>query len=725
MTDVGTRKSCVRPTGHQGEPHDGPRTRRETVKVELEVFRTVGVFPDRMPSMTRTAGSAIATCATLTAAISKSRSVDEIYAAALDALQLGLGVDRASILLFDPDGVMRFKAFRGISEDYRRAVEGHTPWTADSTDPQPIVVADVRTDPSMGGYQAVFAAEGIAAMAFIPLVSLGRVIGKFMLYYAAPTEIGGDALQLAVVVAAQVAFAVERTRTEEQVRRSEERLRFALDAASMGTWDWDLRTNAVQWSDNLASIHGLPAGAFDGTFASYEREIHPDDRPRVFASVQRALNEGAPHDVEYRIVAPDGTVRWCEGKGRVEYADGQPARMTGVCMIVTRRKEAELARLAAAEESSRLKDQFLATLSHELRTPLNAILGWIQMLQDGDLSPAQARHAIDVVARNARLQARLIEDILDVSRIITDKLEIERSPVSIVQVIENVSAGIAPALAAREISFAAHFDEGLAPIEGDPKRLHQVFNNVLSNAVKFTPAGGSVSLSCRAQGGRVRIEVRDSGAGIAPDFLPYVFDRFRQADSRSTRAHGGLGLGLAIARHFVELHGGTIAAHSAGLGHGTTIAVEFPAMTMADVQQATQPQRPTQTLRFDDIVILVVDDQGDSREVLTAMLQHRGATVVQSESAEAALRLLATTAVDVMIADIAMPEVDGYELMRRLRAAGLRTPAIALTAYARPEDHRHALESGYFGYLPKPVDADRLVQLLRDTVARQTGSATP
>jgi PAS domain S-box-containing protein len=679
-----------------------------------------------MAAMTTTASSAIATCAALTAAISKSRTVDEIYAAALDALQVGLGVHRASILLFDPDGVMRFKAFRGISDSYRRAVEGHTPWTPDSPDPRPIVVSDVTADPELAGYQPVFAAERIAAMAFIPLVSLERVIGKFMLYYGEPTELGGDALQLAVVVAAQVAFAVERTRTEQQARRSAERLRFALDAASMGTWDWDLTTNEVEWSDNLATIHGLPPGSFDGTFASYEREIHPDDRPRVFASVQRALNEGVPHDVEYRIVAPDGTVRWCEGKGRVEYSDGRPARMSGVCMIVTRRKEAELAKLTAAEESSRLKDQFLATLSHELRTPLNAILGWIQMLQKGEVTAAQAKHAIDVVARNARLQAQLIEDILDVSRIITDKLEIERTPVSVVQVIETVASGIVPAVAAKKISFATHFADTLGAVEGDPKRLHQVFNNVLSNAVKFTPEGGSISLSCHADGGaRVRIVVRDSGTGIEPEFLPYVFDRFRQADSRSTRTHGGLGLGLAIARHLVELHGGTIAAHSDGLGKGTTIKIEFPAMPTADIETPAQPERATHTLRVNDVVILIVDDQKDSRDMLAALLQQRGATVLQSESAEDALHRLSKEAIDLVIADIAMPGVDGYELMRRLRAAGHRTPAIAVTAYARPEDLRQALESGYASYLPKPVDGDRLAEAVRDIVAREMGTAAP
>ena len=318
-------------------------------------------------------------------------------------------------------------------------------------------MSDVAADPSLEDYRPIFAGEGIAALAFIPLVSLDRVIGKFMLYFDAPTAAGGDDLQLASVIAAQVAFAVERTRTEEQARRSEERLRFALDAASMGTWDWDLGTNAVQWSDNLPRIHGLPPGTFDGTFASYEREIHPDDREQgARVRPARARPTACRTTSSTGIVAPDGTVRWCEGKGRVEYEQGSPVRMSGVCVMVTRRKEAELARLAAAEETSRLKDEFLATLSHELRTPLNAILGWVQMLQSGQLSAGARRvEAIDVIGRNARLQGQLIEDILDVSRIISGKLEIERDGGVVPQLIETVIAGVAPAADAKGIALRA------------------------------------------------------------------------------------------------------------------------------------------------------------------------------------------------------------------------------------------------------------------------------
>jgi PAS domain S-box-containing protein len=472
-----------------------------------------------------------------------------------------------------------------------------------------------------------------------------------MLYYPLPYAPSMDELQLACVIAGQVAFAVERIRTEELARRSEERLRFALEAASMGTWDWDLTTDRVRWSDKLERIHGLPPGTFDGTFASYEREIHPDDRERVLASVQRALQEGVPHDVEYRVVAPDGSVRWCEGKGRVEYRNSHPERMSGVCMMVTRRKEAELDRLAAAEEANRLKDEFLATLSHELRTPLNAILGWIDILQSGALTTERARVALDVIARNARLQAQLIEDILDVSRIITGKLDVERSPVAIPPLIETAVAGVAPIAASKKITVSTAIADDLPPVEGDSRRLHQVLNNILSNAVKFTPEGGRVSLECRADDEWLQIEARDSGGGISPDFLPHVFERFRQADSRSTRRHGGLGLGLAIARHLVERHGGTIRADSEGAGRGATITIRLP--TVPD-----EPARPTGRFSLaaeaslGGLAVMVVDDQRDSRELIATLLEQRGAVVFQCDSATSSLAQLSRQPVELVIADI-------------------------------------------------------------------------
>ncbi len=667
-------------------------------------------------------------CLSLTRAISRAHTIDEIHAAALSALEDGLGVARSAILLFDQAGVMRFVAWRGLSDTYRHAVEGHTPWTPGMPDAQPIVVSDVREDATLTAYLPVLEAEDIRALVFVPLVSGGGVIGKFMLYDAAPRVFDDEQVQLALIIASQVAFALARTSAELKVRRSEQRLRFALDAAAMGTWEWDLATGRVEWSENLARLHGLPPGAFDGTFASYEREIHPEDRDRVLASVRRAIHEGIPHDVEYRIVAPDGSIRWVEGKGDVESEGDRPVRMSGVCIMATRRKEAELARLAAAEDASRTKDEFLATLSHELRTPLNAILGWVQLLQGGSLPEGRATQAIDIIGRNARLQARLIEDILDVSRIITGKLEVEALPVSLPAVFDTVLSGIAPAAHARGVSLHAHIDPQLPVLEGDPKRLQQVLGNVLSNAVKFTPAGGRVDCRCVTAGDHVTIDVQDTGAGVDPAFLPHMFQRFRQADSGVTRQHGGLGLGLAIARHLIELHGGEISAHSDGPGKGTRVRIVLPVAASSIRPAAAVPTSVDASAllpTLDGAAVLVVDDERDSRDLIVAVVESAGGRPLVCDCAEAALASLAATPVDLIVADIAMPRIDGCTLMRQVRERHQHIPAIAVSAHARLIDRRRALSAGYDAYHTKPVDAGHLLDEAHRLLAARPGVRSP
>ena len=665
----------------------------------------------------------IAVCLGLTNAISRITTVDEVYTAALDALTDGVGVSRSAVLLFDPDGVMRFKAHRGLSGEYRSAVEGHTPWAPDTPDPEPVFVPDASRNPSLEAYMPALEKERIAGMAFIPLVSLGRVIGKFMLYFAEPRELTAEEQQLALVIASQVAFAIERLRGEEQALRSEERLLFALDAASMGTFEWNLVSNTVRWSPNLERVHSLPPGTFDGTFQSYEREIHPDDHDRVLTTVTRAVEEGTPYEIEYRIVTPSGAIKWLEGKGRVEYESGRPARLTGVCRDITPRKEMEIARIAAADEASRLKDEFLAVLSHELRTPLNAILGWVQILQSGDLSNERVRHAIDVIARNGKLQAQLIEDILDISRIISKKLDIERTTVRVPSLVEATLAALLPAARAKQIQMTHWVAEDLPPIEGDPKRLQQILGNVVSNAIKFTPEGGRIEIHCTASDDVVSIEVIDTGIGIDSEFLPLVFDRFRQADSRATRQHGGLGLGLAITRHLVEQHNGQIEAHSVGRDQGTRITIRLPAAPHRsqndEVQRAVAvpAHTPGVELRLSGKTILVVDDESDSRELLATVFERCGADVFRCGSAREALTLLATTPVSLVVADIAMPEIDGCELLERARHMRADLPAVAVSAYARPEDRQRALVAGYNGYCAKPIETPEFLRTVRSVLS--------
>jgi PAS domain S-box-containing protein len=662
----------------------------------------------------------LAVCSSLIRSIGRTSSVEAMYEHALDALNDALGVTRASILLFDADGVMRFKASRGLSDRYRRAVEGHSPWTPSTPDPEPILVRDVEAEPSLAAYITTIRQEGIGAMAFIPLVYGGTVIGKFMIYRDEPGSLSDQELLCARLVASEVAFAVARTRAEQLASRSEARLRFALEAASMGTWDWDLKAGTVRWSDNLEHIHGLPQGTFDGTFESYAREIHPDDRDRVMAAVHKALADGIPYEVEYRLVAPDGTVRWAEGKGNAEFGEGGAVRMSGVCMIVTRRKEAELARLAAAEETSRLKDEFLAVLSHELRTPLNAILGWVQMLETGTLSPERVRQAISVIGRNATLQAQLIEDMLDVSRIITGKLEVERRPVSIAQLVDLAVGASLPAAEAKGVTLTKDVTCDSPYVDGDFRRLQQVMSNILSNAIRFTPPEGRVEVQCGADDHHVQIEITDSGEGIAPDFLPYVFDRFRQADSRSTRKHGGLGLGLAITRYLVQQHNGEITAESAGAQQGTTIRVRIPLRPApASGEDPGAPALASEMeLRLNGATVVVVDDHQDSRELVGTICERSGATVIACETAAAALEALQSGEIDLLVADIAMPDVDGYTLVRQVRALHPSLPCVAVSAYVREEDQALALAAGFSAYCVKPLDAAAFVRTIRRVLLR-------
>jgi CheY-like chemotaxis protein len=341
------------------------------------------------------------------------------------------------------------------------------------------------------------------------------------------------------------------------------------------------------------------------------------------------------------------------------------------------------------------------------------------MLQSGELTAARAKHAIEVIGRNARLQAQLIEDILDVSRIIAGKLEIQRVPMSLVQLLDTAVSDISPAAEAKSVTLRQDIVPDLPPLEADPKRLHQILNNVLSNAIKFTPEGGAVTLRCAADAGGIAIEVEDTGIGIAPDFLPYVFDRFRQADSRATRAHGGLGLGLAIARHLVEQHGGTIEARSDGAGRGTTVSIHLPAGP-AGVGTKPPPTAAAEVVRLDGISVLVLDDEQDSREMLATLLAQHGADVVQSPSAQSAMQMLRDRPVQMVVADIAMPQIDGYEFIRRVRAEGSTVPAIAVTAFARFDDRRRALDCGYSAYLAKPIDALQLAKTVRELVPAPT-----
>jgi signal transduction histidine kinase/CheY-like chemotaxis protein len=391
---------------------------------------------------------------------------------------------------------------------------------------------------------------------------------------------------------------------------------------------------------------------------------------------------------------------------------------------ITDRKlaEQERARLlnerAAHAEANRIKDEFLATLSHELRTPLNAILGWTTLIREGALNEESTERAVATIERNARAQAHLIEDLLDVSRIVTGNLRLQVVPIDFCQIVENAVEVVRPASEAKTLNFQVVFETSPLLMIGDPDRLQQAVWNLLSNAVKFSPVGARVETRVWSGDRNIHLAVSDTGRGIDPKFLPYVFDRFRQADSSYTRLGGGLGLGLAIVRSVVELHGGTVDVSSAGEGQGATFSLALPvAGVTAHVARLPEVVRDDEPDRLDGIRVLVVDDQPDERDLLHAILTSRGAEVDVADSVDAAFERMHQHVPMLLVTDIAMPGQDGYALLRRLRALPddrRHLPAIAVTAHARTEDRARALTAGFHGYLSKPIEHVRLVRLVHD-----------
>jgi signal transduction histidine kinase/ActR/RegA family two-component response regulator len=372
-----------------------------------------------------------------------------------------------------------------------------------------------------------------------------------------------------------------------------------------------------------------------------------------------------------------------------------------------------------AEAANRIKDDFLATISHELRTPLNAMLGWAQLLQQGGLDEQGRVEAIEAIERNARSQAQLIEDLLDLSRIIRGKVQIERANLQLADVIQSAIGAVAPSAAARRIEIRRTIDKDIGPVLGDANRLQQVIWNLLSNAIKFTPEGGRIEVALERRGDFAAIRVSDNGAGIAPDFLPHVFDRFRQADASTTRQKGGLGLGLAIVQSLVQMHGGTVQAHSAGEGKGATFTVLLPRITSASaIWLPPSDDGKASDLRLSRIRVLVVDDDPDARRLVGKVLERHGAWVSTAASASEALASFDRQAPDVLLSDIGMPGEDGYALIAKVRsrdpARGGQVPAAALTAFAREEDRVRSLAAGYQMHVSKPVGSVKLVEVVAE-----------
>ncbi len=594
-----------------------------------------------------------------------------------------------------------------------------------------VSASDVEADPNLSPEQrSAYAAIQIGAYIGIPLVKQGKLVAGLAVHTAKTRDWTADEVSLAEEVAERTWAAVERAFAEAALRDSEDRFRMAIEAAQLGTWDWNLLTNQLVWDEGCKAMFGLPPRA-ESSIEVFFAALHPNESPRLEQAIQWALNpaSGGEYNLEYRIIGiQDGVERWIAARGQVYFdASGTPQRFVGTVLNITKQKriesereqllQREQAAREAAERANQVKNEFLAVLSHELRSPLNPILGWTRLLQNSNLDAARRAEALKTIEHNAKLQAQLIEDLLDISRIMQGKLSLTAAPVDLTSVIAAAIETVRLAATAKNIRLALDLDSAIAPISGDAVRLQQVVWNLLTNAVKFTPNGGQVNVELRQLDGLAQIRVIDTGKGINPQFLPYVFEYFRQEDGSTTRKFGGLGLGLAIVRQIVEMHGGRVTAESQGENQGATLMIQLPIMqqTTAIASEPIHTETEAEVL-LDGVQILLVDDEPDNREFEAFLLEQNGANVTAVASGLEALQALDQFMPDVLVSDIGMTPMDGYMLMQQIRSRppnqGGSIQAIALTAYAAEIDRQKALQVGFQTHITKPVEAEKLVRAI-------------
>ncbi|MGZ6143097.1 MAG: hybrid sensor histidine kinase/response regulator [Myxococcales bacterium] len=530
----------------------------------------------------------------------------------------------------------------------------------------------------------------------------------------------------------------ELLRRQQAMLRARERielekrgeLRFRALTDSMPQCVWAARADGeIHYCNRIWREYAGPEAGI-----SFFDAVPEDEEHELRQAWRETVRDGQPLERQQRLRRHDGQWRWhlC----RMVPERDENGRLQGwICTATDVDEQRKL--LAATQEAraqaeiaNRTKDEFLATVSHELRTPLNAILGWTRMLRTGAVEPRSLQRVLETIERNARAQTQLVDDILDVSRIIAGKMRVNIQKIDLHGVARGALDAVRPAAEAKGVNLLANFAEGSADFYGDPDRLQQVIWNLLANAIKFTARDGRVELRVAKVCSEVEIEVADTGLGIAADFLPHVFDRFRQADSSITRTQGGLGLGLAIVRHLVEVHGGTVSAHSDGEGKGARFTVRLPIRAVVLVPEPDEaaadgerPQpvppavAPPQLLA--GVEVLVVDDEPDARELIGAVLANAGAAVKTASSVDEAIAMLRQKRPHVLLSDIGLPSEDGYALIRRVRELDKTVPAAALTAFASIDDHRRALEAGFQAHVSKPVEPGDLV-LLVASLARPT-----
>ncbi|AUB40212.1 CheY chemotaxis protein or a CheY-like REC [Nostoc flagelliforme CCNUN1] len=535
---------------------------------------------------------------------------------------------------------------------------------------------------------------------------------------------------------------LERQRILEILRQSEERYRYLAEAIPQLVWTTNANGECDYFNQNWCEYTGLTLEQSLGS--GWLAALHPDDIQNADEVWSNAVKNSTIYNNEYRFKrASDGSYRWQLARGLpLKDEQGIVVKWFGTCTDIHEQKqileerahllELEQVARAKAETANRIKDEFLAVLSHELRTPLNAILGWSKLLQLGRLNQAKTSEALATIERNANLQVQLIEDLLDISRILQGKLTLDITKINLESTILSALQTMRLAAEAKLIEVSTVFEPLMGEVMGDSTRLQQVVWNLLSNAVKFTPKGGKVEVRLEQADGYAQIIVSDTGKGISADFLPFVFDYFRQADSTSTRNFGGLGLGLAIVRNIIEIHGGIVKADSHGENKGATFTVSLPLLQDESPSLKDEQNYPVlltpKSLPLAGIRVLVVDDDADSLDFAAFVLEQDGAFVIALSSAYEALKTLAEVKPDVLVSDISMPDMNGYMLIRKVRTwtpeQGGQIPAIALTAFARNDDQQEALKAGFQMHLSKPFNPEKLIAAIVKLVEAKVSTIT-
>ena len=679
-------------------------------------------------------------------------------------------------------------ASSGLSEEYSRdriEITSDTPRLPEA----PLIVEDVLADdPLLGTRRETYRREGIRSMLTLPLRAHGEPVGTLVFYYRTPHRFAETDVVVAQALANLAASAVRTAELYDEQRSlrgeaeaAERRATFLAEATSLLSTSLEYERTleavahaAVPWVADWCGVdivgedggvRRLAVAHVDPEKVEWARELaerYPYDpdaphgvpevlrtcRSELYEEVSDELLVASAKDEEHlRLMRELGFTSAmvvplsAHGRafGAITFVTAESGRRYGADDIAFAEDLARRASLAVenarlyrqAQDANRIKDEFLATLSHELRTPLTAILGWASMLRGGGFDAEATRRAVETIERNARAQRQIVEDVLDVSRIITGKLRLELRPVEARALLQEAVETVRPAAEAKGVYFSTLLAADVGEVSADPDRMRQVLWNLLSNAVKFTPPGGRVEVELRREGSQALVRVSDTGQGIPAEFLPHVFDRFRQADMGTTRQHGGLGLGLSIVRHLVELHGGEVTAESAGPGRGSAFRVRLP---LRDASRADEPARvetsaPASRGIIDESAslagarVLLVEDEVDARAMLKALLEGAGASVCAAASAAEAWAALEGDGCDVLVSDIGMPQEDGYSLIRRVRErdarGGTRTPSLALTAYAREDDRLRSLDAGFDEHLAKPVEPSELLA----SVARLAGRA--